>query len=189
MPGLTFEMCQSGKLSEEVETKFKEAIDFLEAKKVSGITGDCGFMFNFQPLVRTLTNESHDEWPERVKALAAPLTTALATAHTKGKLPEALALALSEFHLLLLRPSCVLALSRLDGQVACRVAAPAAALDARNQLLEPVGVAISSSRTSSSGMSIDSSSSTCPRTRAASASGAALGGRSAGRAWVVGSGD
>ena len=40
--------------------------------------------------------------------------------------PEALALALSEFHLLLLRPSCVLALSRLDGQVACRVATPAA---------------------------------------------------------------
>jgi hypothetical protein len=40
--------------------------------------------------------------------------------------PEAIALALSEFHLLLLLPSCVLALSRLNGQVACRVATPAA---------------------------------------------------------------
>eukprot|EP00964_Phaeocystis_antarctica_P052746 scaffold30909_cov63-Phaeocystis_antarctica.AAC.2 len=40
--------------------------------------------------------------------------------------PEAIALALSEFHLLVLFPSCVLALSRLNGQVACRVATPAA---------------------------------------------------------------
>ena len=52
VPGLTFEMCQSGKLSEEVETKFKEAIDFLEAKKVSGITGDCGFLMNYQKEAR-----------------------------------------------------------------------------------------------------------------------------------------
>ena len=40
--------------------------------------------------------------------------------------PEATALALSEFHLLVLFPSCVLALSRLNGQVACRVATPTA---------------------------------------------------------------
>ena len=55
VPGLTFEMCQSGKLSEEVEPKFKEAIDFLEAKKVSGITGDCGFYMWFQALARRYT--------------------------------------------------------------------------------------------------------------------------------------
>ena len=40
--------------------------------------------------------------------------------------PKATALALSEFHLLVLFPSCVLALSRLNGQVACRVATPTA---------------------------------------------------------------
>ena len=60
VPGLTFEMCQSGKLSEEVEPKFKEAIDFLEAKKVSGITGDCGFYMWFQALARRCTrNVAH----------------------------------------------------------------------------------------------------------------------------------
>ena len=40
------------KLSEEVEGKFREAIDFLEAKKVSGITGDCGFLMNYQKEAR-----------------------------------------------------------------------------------------------------------------------------------------
>ena len=41
-------MCQSGKLTDEVTGKFKEAIDFLEKKGVSGITGDCGFYMWFQ---------------------------------------------------------------------------------------------------------------------------------------------
>lgn len=53
VPGLTFEMCQSGEMTHKVETKFKEAIDFLVyEEKCKVITGDCGFMMYFQPLAR-----------------------------------------------------------------------------------------------------------------------------------------
>jgi len=52
VPGLTFEMCQSGIMSSLVEKNFKEAVDWLVAKGVSGITGDCGFMMYFQQLAR-----------------------------------------------------------------------------------------------------------------------------------------
>lgn len=52
VPGFTFEMAQSGKLSPEVEPKFVEALKWLEKKGVCGITGDCGFMMAFQPLAR-----------------------------------------------------------------------------------------------------------------------------------------
>lgn len=45
IPGLTFAMCQSGKLTPEVEKEFIEGIEWLDkVKGVSGITGDCGFM-------------------------------------------------------------------------------------------------------------------------------------------------
>jgi len=45
VPGLTFEMCQSGVLTKDVEKEFIEGIKFLDKEKgVSGITGDCGFM-------------------------------------------------------------------------------------------------------------------------------------------------
>ena len=55
VPGLTFEICQSGTLSEEVEENFKESIQWLvDEKKVSGITGDCGFMMYYQSLAREL---------------------------------------------------------------------------------------------------------------------------------------
>eukprot|EP00928_Gymnodinium_smaydae_P020126 TRINITY_DN1777_c0_g1_i1.p1 TRINITY_DN1777_c0_g1~~TRINITY_DN1777_c0_g1_i1.p1 ORF type:complete len:583 (-),score=133.97 TRINITY_DN1777_c0_g1_i1:108-1763(-) len=57
VPGLTFKMCQSGKLTPEVEREFKEAIDWMEAKGVSGITGDCGFMMYFQTLARRNTSK------------------------------------------------------------------------------------------------------------------------------------
>jgi hypothetical protein len=57
VPGFTFEVCQSGKMSEEVKKEFLEAIDYLEAKGVSGITGDCGFMMWFQELARTHTHK------------------------------------------------------------------------------------------------------------------------------------
>jgi hypothetical protein len=41
-------MCQSGKMTPEVEKEFIEAIVWLDkTKKVSGITGDCGFMMYF----------------------------------------------------------------------------------------------------------------------------------------------
>lgn len=56
VPGLTFEMCQEGKMTEEVEKRFKESIKWLvEEKKVHGITGDCGFMMNFQSIARQVT--------------------------------------------------------------------------------------------------------------------------------------
>jgi hypothetical protein len=57
VPGLTFEMCQKGKMTPEVEQKFIEAIYWMEANQVSGITGDCGFMMYFQPLARQHTKK------------------------------------------------------------------------------------------------------------------------------------
>jgi hypothetical protein len=57
VPGLTFEMCQSGKLAPDVRMKFLEAIGWMVAKGVSGITGDCGFMMYFQKLARTATKK------------------------------------------------------------------------------------------------------------------------------------
>jgi len=47
VPGFTFEMCMEGKMTPDVEKEFLEAIDWLDAKGVSGFTGDCGFMMNF----------------------------------------------------------------------------------------------------------------------------------------------
>lgn len=58
VPGLTFEMCQSGKMSGTVERAFKDAIRWLdEEKHVDAITGDCGFMFWFQELARRQTSK------------------------------------------------------------------------------------------------------------------------------------
>mmetsp|Transcript_731 Transcript_731/g.1340 ORF Transcript_731/g.1340 Transcript_731/m.1340 type:complete len:709 (-) Transcript_731:157-2283(-) len=56
-PGLTFEMCQAGKFSEEVERRFADAIKHLEARGVSAITGDCGFMMAFQVLARKIASK------------------------------------------------------------------------------------------------------------------------------------
>jgi len=55
VPKLTFEMCQSGKLDDEVKENFIDAVRYLEAKGVTGITGDCGFFFWFQALARQTT--------------------------------------------------------------------------------------------------------------------------------------
>ena len=56
VPGLTFEVCKEGKMTEEVENRFKESIKWLvEEKKVNAITGDCGFMINFQGIARQVT--------------------------------------------------------------------------------------------------------------------------------------
>ena len=57
VPGLTFGMCQSGKLTPEVEARFIKAIKYLDAKGVSVITADCGFFMNFQALARTVTRK------------------------------------------------------------------------------------------------------------------------------------
>ena len=57
VPGLTFEMCQTGMLTDKIRENFKDAILWLlKEKKVSAITGDCGFMMYYQPFARTLTN-------------------------------------------------------------------------------------------------------------------------------------
>ncbi|XP_067017940.1 uncharacterized protein [Acropora muricata] len=56
VPGLTFEMCKEGKMTQEVKHRFKESIKWLvKEKKVSAITGDCGFMMNFQSIARQAT--------------------------------------------------------------------------------------------------------------------------------------
>merc|ERR1719456_504792 len=57
VPGLTFDMCQSGKLTPMVEKNFEEALADLIAKGVTGITGDCGFMMYFQALARRNTTK------------------------------------------------------------------------------------------------------------------------------------
>ena len=58
VPGLTFEMCRSGKLSPQVAASFAEAIRWLdEDKNVSAISGDCGFMIWFQELARNIAKK------------------------------------------------------------------------------------------------------------------------------------
>lgn len=52
--GLTFEMAQSGIMTPQVQKNFENTIKWLEAKEVSGITGDCGFMMAFQPIARKI---------------------------------------------------------------------------------------------------------------------------------------
>eukprot|EP00931_Biecheleriopsis_adriatica_P073322 TRINITY_DN4762_c0_g1_i2.p1 TRINITY_DN4762_c0_g1~~TRINITY_DN4762_c0_g1_i2.p1 ORF type:complete len:392 (-),score=62.47 TRINITY_DN4762_c0_g1_i2:155-1183(-) len=55
VPGFTFKMCQSGKMTPAVEEEFKEALKYLIAQGVGGITGDCGFMMYWQKLARSYT--------------------------------------------------------------------------------------------------------------------------------------
>ena len=56
VPGLTFEMCQSGVLTDDVKENLINSVQWLvEEKKVRGITGDCGFMMYYQSLVREIT--------------------------------------------------------------------------------------------------------------------------------------
>ncbi|XP_067023924.1 uncharacterized protein [Acropora muricata] len=56
MPGLTLEICQKGNVIDEVKDRFKEFIKWLvREKKINGITGDCGFMINFESIARNVT--------------------------------------------------------------------------------------------------------------------------------------
>ena len=58
VPGLTFEMCQTGRLSPQVAASFAEAVRWLDQEKnVSAISGDCGFMIWFQELARNIANK------------------------------------------------------------------------------------------------------------------------------------
>jgi hypothetical protein len=53
VPGLTFEMCQAGKMTDSVEKQWRKSLDYLlNERKVVGITGDCGFMMFFQDMSR-----------------------------------------------------------------------------------------------------------------------------------------
>jgi len=57
VPGLTFGMCQANAMTDDVRRRWKESLDYLlNVKKVSGITGDCGFMMFFQDLARSHEN-------------------------------------------------------------------------------------------------------------------------------------
>jgi hypothetical protein len=59
VPGLTFEMCQSGTLSDEAEQQYLAAIKALEDKGVAGITGDCGFYMWHQVSRHSCANVTH----------------------------------------------------------------------------------------------------------------------------------
>jgi Asp/Glu/hydantoin racemase len=56
-PGLTFQMAQGGKFTEEVEREFASCIKYLEMKGASAITGDCGFMMAFQLKARQIASK------------------------------------------------------------------------------------------------------------------------------------
>jgi hypothetical protein len=46
-------MCQGGVMTRRVQREFNKAIEYLvKEKKVSGISGDCGFMMFFQEYAR-----------------------------------------------------------------------------------------------------------------------------------------
>lgn len=57
IPGLTFQMCQSGDITDTVKNNIKTAVLWLNDNEVSGITGDCGFMMNIQDIVCMYTNK------------------------------------------------------------------------------------------------------------------------------------
>lgn len=56
IPGFTFEMAQSGVMTDQVKLDFVEAVKWLTEEGVSCITGDCGFMFWFHELARQSTH-------------------------------------------------------------------------------------------------------------------------------------
>lgn len=57
IPELTFEMCQTGKLSENVIQNCIAAVKYLDSQNVSAITGDCGFMINIQDIILQYTEK------------------------------------------------------------------------------------------------------------------------------------
>ena len=56
VPGLTYEICKSGTMPEDVKEEFVEGIKYLEGRGVAAVTGDCGFMMWFQDLARNTTH-------------------------------------------------------------------------------------------------------------------------------------
>lgn len=49
--GLTFEKCQDGYLTPEIEKEIENAVKKLQEKGVVAITGDCGFLHPYQDTV------------------------------------------------------------------------------------------------------------------------------------------
>lgn len=79
VPGLTFSMCQKGKLPPHVHKSFVSSIRYLaEKKKVSGISSNCGFMMWYQRLARSVTNK-----PVFMSALAQLPTICCALSETR----------------------------------------------------------------------------------------------------------
>ncbi|KAJ1448985.1 hypothetical protein M885DRAFT_537257 [Pelagophyceae sp. CCMP2097] len=73
VPGMSFELCQSGVLPDDVKRAFIKAIRWLDdAKGISAITSDCGFMMWFQQLARL-----HTKKPVFLSSLVAIPTVAL----------------------------------------------------------------------------------------------------------------
>lgn len=88
IPGLTFEVCQSGDITEGVKHNCIEAVRFLNSKGVKGITGDCGFMINIEPLVRKQTDKpvflsSLDQLPLILSSIGPDAEVAVLTANSK----------------------------------------------------------------------------------------------------------
>jgi hypothetical protein len=58
VPGLTFEVCQSGTLTPDLEAEFIKAIRWLDHERgVTVISADCGFFMWFQKLARKHTSK------------------------------------------------------------------------------------------------------------------------------------
>jgi len=92
IPGLTFEMCQSGELPDNVKAECLRAVKYLEQQGVSGITGDCGFMINIQDLISDATNKpvfttSLVQLPSLCMCFDSDETIAVFTANSNTLLP------------------------------------------------------------------------------------------------------
>jgi len=55
VPGMTYDMCRTGKMSPQVEQEFINAIKYFDDRNVCGITHDCGLAMHFQILSRRYT--------------------------------------------------------------------------------------------------------------------------------------
>ncbi len=53
--GLTFKRCQQGELDEALRKGIRDAVRRLEGRGVAGISGDCGFMINYQQFIQKQT--------------------------------------------------------------------------------------------------------------------------------------
>ncbi|MEM8959429.1 MAG: hypothetical protein AAGC86_16640 [Pseudomonadota bacterium] len=88
VPGLSFEICQSGEITEEIRRNCIDAVRYLDSQGVRGITGDCGFMINIEPLVRDHTEKpvflsSLDQLPLILTSIGPDAEVGVLTANSK----------------------------------------------------------------------------------------------------------